>query len=61
MEAVSSSETSVIIYQTILRNIPEDNHLRIHRRENLKSYLDFWGVIQILYEGEYFELRYCRV
>jgi hypothetical protein len=29
MEAVSISETSVSIYQTTRRNIPEDNHLRI--------------------------------
>jgi hypothetical protein len=37
MEAVSTSETSVNIYQTTLRNIPGDSHLHTHRRENLKS------------------------
>jgi hypothetical protein len=29
MEALNSSETSVNIYQTTLRNIPEDGHLHI--------------------------------
>jgi hypothetical protein len=36
METESSSETSVNFYQTILY-IPEDSHLHIHCRENLKS------------------------
>jgi hypothetical protein len=43
MEALSSSETSVLARATprsILEdNIPEDGILHIHRRENLKSYL----------------------
>jgi hypothetical protein len=30
MEAVSSSETSVIFYETARRNIPEDSRLRLH-------------------------------
>jgi hypothetical protein len=38
MEAVSTSETSVNFYQTIQRNIPEDNHLHTRRRENLRSH-----------------------
>jgi hypothetical protein len=37
MEAESTSEMSVNFYRTTWRNIPEDSHLRIHRRENLKS------------------------
>jgi hypothetical protein len=37
MEAVSTSETSVNFYQTTGRNAPEDSHLHIRRRENLKS------------------------
>jgi hypothetical protein len=39
MEAVSSSETSVNIYQVTRRNIPEANHLHSRLRENLKSHL----------------------
>jgi hypothetical protein len=38
MEAASTSETSVNFYQTTLLNNPEDSHLHIRRRENLKSH-----------------------
>jgi hypothetical protein len=37
MEAASTSESSVNVYQTTQRYNPEDSHLRTHRRENLKS------------------------
>jgi hypothetical protein len=38
MEAARTSETLVNFYQTPRRYNPEDNHLRTHRRQNLKSY-----------------------
>jgi hypothetical protein len=38
MEAVQTSETSINSYQTTRRYNPEDGHLGIHSRENLKSY-----------------------
>jgi hypothetical protein len=38
MEAASTPITSVSFYQTTRRNIPEDSHLHIRRRENLKSH-----------------------
>jgi hypothetical protein len=41
MEAVRSSETSLT--RTTLRNIPEDDILHSHRRENLKSYIALTG------------------
>jgi hypothetical protein len=37
METISTSETSVNLYQTTLRNILEDSHFHTRRRENLKS------------------------
>jgi hypothetical protein len=37
MEATSTSETSVNIYQTTRRNIPEGSHHHTRRREKLKS------------------------
>jgi hypothetical protein len=38
MEAASASETLANFYQTTRRYNPEDSHLQICRRENLKSY-----------------------
>jgi hypothetical protein len=38
MEAIYFSETSVATQQTTRRHIPEDDTLRHHRCENLKSY-----------------------
>jgi hypothetical protein len=40
MEAPSTSATLVNLHQCTRRYNPEDGHLRTHRRENLKSYLD---------------------
>jgi hypothetical protein len=37
IEAVSTSETSVSFYQTTWRNIPEESHLPVRIRENVKS------------------------
>jgi hypothetical protein len=37
MEAASTYEMSVNIYQTTRRNNPEDSHLNSHHHENLKS------------------------
>jgi hypothetical protein len=42
MEAISSSETSVLTRAT-RRNIPEDGILHTHRHENLKSYTVLTG------------------
>jgi hypothetical protein len=51
MEAASTSQTSVNSYQTTRRNIQEDSHLHIRRRENLKSHRIFsLFVIQLLYD-----------
>jgi hypothetical protein len=39
MEAASTSETPVKVYQTTLRNNPEDSHLHSRSLENLKPQL----------------------
>jgi hypothetical protein len=40
IEAARISETMENYYQTTRRYNSEDSHLRAHRRENLKSYLE---------------------
>jgi hypothetical protein len=42
MEAVSSSQTSVLT-RVIRHNIPEDDILHSHSHENLKSYIALTG------------------
>jgi hypothetical protein len=42
MKALSSPETSVLT-RTTWRNIPEDDILHSHRRENLKPYIALTG------------------
>jgi hypothetical protein len=37
-EAASTSETSVNLYRTTWRNIPEDSRFHIHRRQKLKPH-----------------------
>jgi hypothetical protein len=41
VEAARTSEMLVNFYQTTRLYNPEDNHLRTHRRENLRSYYMF--------------------
>jgi hypothetical protein len=47
LKPASTSEASVIFYQTTRRNNREDSHLHTRRRENLKSHLKirtkFWS------------------
>jgi hypothetical protein len=41
MEAAGTSKKSANSYQSTQRNNPEDRHLHIRRRENLKYYKKF--------------------
>jgi hypothetical protein len=51
IEAVSTSETPVSLYQTTQRNTPEDNHLHARHRENLISHNWIYVVLQIIFSG----------
>jgi hypothetical protein len=42
MEPVSIFDTSVSLYQTTQRSIPEDSNFLPHRREKLKSHLNIF-------------------
>jgi hypothetical protein len=57
MEAANTSETSIHFYQTTRRNISEDSHIHIRRRENLKSHNVYLPYLQI--KIKYFQLEYC--
>jgi hypothetical protein len=46
MQAARTSETLVNFYQTTQCYNPEDSHLCTHRRENLKSYVEFLFISQ---------------
>jgi hypothetical protein len=52
MEKASISETSVNFYKTTRRNVPEDSHLHIRRRENLKTQLKKFPVIHLTHSPQ---------
>jgi hypothetical protein len=58
MEAARISETSVNIYQTTRRKIPEDSHLHSRRHENQKSHTQTTGVSYIAYKTPSVPRRY---
>jgi hypothetical protein len=47
MEAARSSETSVNVYQTIMRHNPKDGNLHSHLRENLKKVVCRYSVLTL--------------
>jgi hypothetical protein len=49
IEATSTYEMLVSLYETTRRNNPEDSHLQTRRRENLKSYSYTTGLFQKKY------------
>jgi hypothetical protein len=50
MEAVSTCEASVIFYETILRNIPEDSYLHTRRSEKIFRIIAFSLYLNVLYK-----------
>jgi hypothetical protein len=66
MEAVSSSEMSVSMYQTTRCNISDDSNLHTRSRENLKSHYDegvrwiIWQSFRLVFEqAETYVRRIC--
>jgi hypothetical protein len=60
MEAANTSETSVNLYQTKRRNIPEGSHLHTRRREILKSHLIPVDFQLVLNSGFYVLVTKCN-
>jgi hypothetical protein len=56
MEAVQTYETLVHSYQSTRRYNPEDSHLYIHGRENLRSYK-----VEVIFAGEVFILCHFKI
>jgi hypothetical protein len=48
MEAASPSETMASCSNTTRRHNPENLNLNLHRRENLKSRIDFYFLLSLL-------------
>jgi hypothetical protein len=51
MEAVSTSETSINVYQTTRRNVPEESRYQTRHCENLKSHVPTFSSTSILVPG----------
>jgi hypothetical protein len=49
---------AVNFHQPTRRFNPEDSHLRTHRRENLKSHLNYLGLYRMVYEKQ--ETHYSK-
>jgi hypothetical protein len=49
MKAVSTSETSANFYQTTRRSVPEEQNLYARRREDLKSRLALFMLVEIVH------------
>jgi hypothetical protein len=52
LEAAGTSETTVKLYQSARRNIPQGSLLHTGRRENLKSHTDFL-VLAVFHDDRY--------
>jgi hypothetical protein len=52
MEAIFSSETSVVFQRTTQRYIPEDISFHNHRCGNLKSYINYIYQIRLLLNND---------